>query len=199
MKHCNFCHRDLPFDQFSLRADGRQNGARCRTCRAEYQRSRPRTAESRRLVSDKAREGHRRRNARYCASGKHALASSAWYYQNKERYRESRRRYLKSAKGKAMLARQTATRRAAKLGVVSTLTAEEWQEILRVYEGICAYCDQPGTTMDHVVPMSLGGAHAAHNVVPACRPCNCSKRDRLWIPRIPEPRKPAHSHAEKGK
>jgi len=66
------------------------------------------------------------------------------------------------------------------------LTADEWKAILRAFDGRCAYCgDRPGTlTMDHVVPASKGGRHVASNVVPACRFCNQSKRDRLLEPRF---------------
>jgi hypothetical protein len=33
--------------------------------------------------------------------------------------------------------------------------------------------------MDHLWPLSRGGAHEPGNVVPACHSCNASKRDRL--------------------
>ena len=39
-------------------------------------------------------------------------------------------------------------------------------------------------TLDHVTPLSKGGAHVIENLVPACRPCNSSKGDKLladWI------------------
>ncbi len=32
--------------------------------------------------------------------------------------------------------------------------------------------------MDHVVPLSKGGANAAHNSVPACTSCNTSKGNK---------------------
>lgn len=37
--------------------------------------------------------------------------------------------------------------------------------------GVCVYCGDPATDRDHVVPRSRGGTE----IVPACRPCNCSK------------------------
>jgi 5-methylcytosine-specific restriction endonuclease McrA len=43
----------------------------------------------------------------------------------------------------------------------------------------CAYC---GATEDlhieHVVPISFGGTHVLSNIVPACKSCNFSKRDK---------------------
>lgn len=35
--------------------------------------------------------------------------------------------------------------------------------------------------MDHVRPLSRGGHEAEYNLVPACGPCNYSKRDKLLI------------------
>ncbi len=39
----------------------------------------------------------------------------------------------------------------------------------------CAYCDQPGTHIDHVVPVSQGGPTHPDNLVAACARCNLEK------------------------
>ncbi|MFJ5633236.1 HNH endonuclease [Streptomyces goshikiensis] len=47
--------------------------------------------------------------------------------------------------------------------------------------GYCTYCSSDGTraeVVDHVEPWEWGGANTITNLVPACRPCNASKRDR---------------------
>jgi hypothetical protein len=54
----------------------------------------------------------------------------------------------------------------------------------------CAYCGQSGVDLqiEHVRPISKGGAHALANVVPACKSCNFSKRDHEvfgWYARQP--------------
>jgi 5-methylcytosine-specific restriction endonuclease McrA len=48
-------------------------------------------------------------------------------------------------------------------------------EIFAAYGGTCAYCGDPAEHLDHVVAISRGGADAAHNLLPACAPCNLSK------------------------
>lgn len=58
-------------------------------------------------------------------------------------------------------------------------TAAEWISKLAEYKGICAYCPDKATTKDHVVPLARGGTNEISNVVPACLPCNTSKRARL--------------------
>ncbi len=75
---------------------------------------------------------------------------------------------------------QSRLRRARKAKVVTTLTKEQWQTILVAYNHKCAYCGKKlkRLTMDHVIPISKGGAHSCDNVVPACRHCNSSKGAR---------------------
>lgn len=70
-------------------------------------------------------------------------------------------------------------RRARKAQVPDTLTGAEWDTICRRFKQRCAYCGRlRKLTQDHVIPISKGGAHSADNVVPACRPCNSSKKDQ---------------------
>lgn len=44
----------------------------------------------------------------------------------------------------------------------------------------CQYCGRPGSdlTIDHIVPIALGGKHAWDNVVACCQRCNNVKADR---------------------
>jgi 5-methylcytosine-specific restriction endonuclease McrA len=42
----------------------------------------------------------------------------------------------------------------------------------------CQYCKHPAWTVDHVVPLSRGGADDPVNMVAACERCNNQKRDR---------------------
>ena len=70
---------------------------------------------------------------------------------------------------------------ARKRGAKGGLTPLEWRAILKSYGGRCAYCGSPGSTQDHVVPLSRGGTHTADNVVPACGSCNSRKHDKLIL------------------
>lgn len=42
----------------------------------------------------------------------------------------------------------------------------------------CAYCGGEATSIDHIVPLVLGGEHHWSNLAPACARCNSQKRDR---------------------
>lgn len=39
----------------------------------------------------------------------------------------------------------------------------------------CGYCGAPAAHMDHITPLSRGGADTEGNVIPACAGCNLSK------------------------
>lgn len=66
--------------------------------------------------------------------------------------------------------------RAAAAGIGNTLTVDEWVAILEAFRYGCAYCLRPASVMDHVTPVAGGGSNSFHNVVPACWPCNSSKK-----------------------
>ncbi|MEU5683612.1 HNH endonuclease [Streptomyces venezuelae] len=53
---------------------------------------------------------------------------------------------------------------------------------LEIFGGSCSYCSWGGAeAIDHVIPVSEGGRDDVSNVVPACRSCNSSKRDRAVL------------------
>ena len=59
-----------------------------------------------------------------------------------------------------------------------------WQQ-LQIQKKRCHYCDRRFTeglppTIDHVIPIARGGDDAPENCVLACKPCNSSKKDKLW-------------------
>jgi 5-methylcytosine-specific restriction protein A len=70
------------------------------------------------------------------------------------------------------------------------------RKIWEKYDHLCNYCGAetslfgsicspfqsltPGT-VDHVVPISKGGAHDESNYQWLCKPCNCSKRDKIIL------------------
>ena len=50
----------------------------------------------------------------------------------------------------------------------------------KLNQGVCHYCGKKFAptelSMDHVVPVARGGTSTKANVVPACKPCNASKK-----------------------
>src|SRR5205823_1450409 len=65
------------------------------------------------------------------------------------------------------------------LRLAGPLSADTWQDILKQYERLCAYCGASGPlTIDHRVPLSRGGRNSKDNIKPACRSCNSKKATR---------------------
>ena len=66
--------------------------------------------------------------------------------------------------------------------------------------GLCGYCGDEATTMDHIIPRSKGGPHTWENVIAACRPCNHRKRDRTpaqaKMELLHQPHRPKGAHAK---
>lgn len=83
----------------------------------------------------------------------------------------------------------TLRHRASKRGNTPTgevLTLEQWRQVLEKFNHRCAYCGVKSDhlTIDHVVPVSRGGADTVANVVPACQHCNSAKNAKTpeqWV------------------
>ena len=58
----------------------------------------------------------------------------------------------------------------------------KWRARIEYHGWKCRYCGEPLTedtvTKDHAIPLSRGGTDWPANLVPACRSCNSSKRDK---------------------
>lgn len=122
-------------------------------------------------------------------------------HEKEEKYKERRKKYDQSVKGKIAKAERdkrffktdkgrfsknkVAIRRKHQIKATDcSLTRDQWKEIKRRFGYACAYCGkvQKKPEMDHVIPLSKGGPHSAENIVPACRTCNATKGDRLILP-----------------
>jgi 5-methylcytosine-specific restriction endonuclease McrA len=52
-------------------------------------------------------------------------------------------------------------------------TVAEWRELLEACGGRCLRCGQVADlTVDHVIPLSIGGSNTVENVQPLCSECN---------------------------
>jgi hypothetical protein len=91
-----------------------------------------------------------------------AARHQAWFKANPDKNRA----YVKSHKARK------------KNAPVCDLTAAQWEEIKIAYSHCCVYCGRQmqRLTQDHLTPLSKGGSHTKHNVVPACLSCNSKKK-----------------------
>lgn len=107
--------------------------------------------------------GNRRRSRKWYALNRdQAQAKNGeWKRQNPEAVRSH-------------LRNSNARRRSTKLA--GSVSAAEWRDVLARHSGRCAQCGSvERIEMDHIVPLSRGGAHSHDNVQPLCAPCNRRK------------------------
>lgn len=193
LKRCSTCKEEKPVDQFSKdRTQPSGLNYQCKACRAiinkrGYDRIKPVTVTEQTCtkcnVTKPADEFYR--EARYknglmtrCKScftaqtvagrdkQKVNEAALRWRKRNPDKVREANRRI------KAM--RRKNERR--------QWTPADWDRLVARFDGRCAYCgERKDLTLDHVVPVSRGGRHAAGNFLPACLSCNSSKSSKFLV------------------
>ena len=165
----------------------------CRTAaRAEY-RSRPeiaaREAERLRLGYLKNQETRRaRRKERYQAKREETLAQNRlWREANLEKHRELCRRWARDhpEEMRAIVAR----RRARISQAEGDHTAEDIRRLWAEQDGFCLGCQGDlfvlGYHVDHIYPLSKGGANSPGNLQLLCPTCNRQKGDKIpeeWRP-----------------
>lgn len=128
----------------------------------------------------KNREENLARNAKFHRENKEEIAvrKRAWREENIEVVKPREEAYRKSERGKIANNACKRKRHAQKFGCELRATP---LEILALKERSthCHYCRKPRElvklTVDHYIPLALGGAHAIGNLVMACKSCNSRK------------------------
>ncbi len=102
------------------------------------------------------------------------LGCRGYYERNRWRERERNRRHVQD-NPEANRVRSWRYNRQRDGGV----TREAWLSLLAAYDGRCACCGSTDRVeLDHVVPLSCGGADHISNVQPLCKRCNSGKKNR---------------------
>lgn len=110
---------------------------------------------------------------------------------NRLKINERQRRYRKTDKGREKIYKAVYARFARKKNAPRIdYTLSELALHFALFGDRCVYCQGvEKLTIDHLVPLSKGGIDALTNIVPACKPCNSSKRDKsayLWFNQRPQ-------------
>jgi 5-methylcytosine-specific restriction endonuclease McrA len=189
---CSKCGITKSVSEFYRRSDTKKYRRECKQCFGEtikqnneirhrndpnywskrYKAERDRNPER---YNERQRLSARRRRAEN--SEPFLMAERRYRAKHPERVREAHKRWR--LRNLAWYRNKEARRKSQKAGLLATLTVDEWEEILDEYSHLCAYCGVQGEmTQDHVIPLSRGGDYTKDNIVPACKSCNSSKRDR---------------------
>ena len=122
-----------------------------------------RTSYNKKYNKDNAEKLYENKKAKYASNPElQAKYNKKWKENNPENVAatEHRRRARKASNG------------------VNLVTAAE---IAAIIAQPCMACDAPApSTIEHLIPISRGGAHSVGNLAPLCQPCNSSKNDMTW-------------------
>ena len=177
MKTCNNCKNSYPATLEFFYGDSRvASGLRavCKSCHKsiseatkDKDRAKERLKEWRRENPDKVRAQQARSNKKMSESGYHA----DHYRKNSRRINDRRNRWLKET-GK--MDQYNHKRRSL---LKEEVTPDEWNLILERYGSHCLVpgCINEDVTVDHVIPLSLGGRNHISNLQPLCKSHNSSK------------------------
>lgn len=160
-----------------------KNPEKSRACAREHRNSdiekaREKFRTYRKNNSEKERQ--RFKDYRLSNIEKLRLKFKEWYQNNREHSLEKSSLWFKSNRDKANVHHNNyLTRKKSNGGLV---TIQEWRELKGKYNYTCLACGKKEPeiklTIDHVLPLSMGGKNLIENIQPLCGSCNSSKRDK---------------------
>jgi 5-methylcytosine-specific restriction endonuclease McrA len=97
----------------------------------------------------------------------------------REYNKKASKKYSKTIKGKAAQRAGKARRRALENNVDGSFTKEELILKFKECGDACVHCGtEEKLSVDHIVPLKLGGTNYIENIQPLCTPCNSRKGAR---------------------
>lgn len=194
VKKCSKCDAEKPIEDFYENKGIYR--AKCKVCESEIQkRRRIANPEKYREMSRKSAREHRETRRNWVAANREHMRQYARRYRSVHRDKFRIQDHIRNRDMKPdnprLIARRTWYQRnpekhAAKIVRYRTRKMDALQidsidrnAIIERDKWTCYLCGKICTsdnvTLDHVVPLFLGGAHTSDNLRVACRSCNCSK------------------------
>lgn len=101
----------------------------------------------------------------------------AWY--KTEKGKETTKKWREQNKERIMVSNRN--RKSALKNASGKVTVLEWEEIKDKYGNKCLRCGRSEVklTMDHVIPIAVGGSNTADNIQPLCGSCNSKKNTKI--------------------
>lgn len=169
-RQCSSCQSWKFLEDFVKHKQGRYGiGNRCKEC------DKLKAREQRKKHKEKINSIKR---MRYHLSPKQDRSKyNEWRKANKELVNEKERlRYAQSPEAR-FSAKQKDYKRRIILKSRGHISFREWKDLCNKYGNKCLRCGKSDIelTLDHVVPVKLGGLHLIENAQPLCFSCNSSK------------------------
>lgn len=169
-KECVKSHQQANLDRINERRREywRENADRMRAQKREYNRKNP---EPKKARDRKYRQEHTEEINAFIRD----------YKRNNEKFRayneEYNRQYRQLHPEKS--AQYFNNRRARIQQAGGEFTSREWKKLCKHYNYTCLRCGKREPeiklTVDHVIPLSVGGTNSIDNIQPLCQSCNSSK------------------------
>lgn len=123
------------------------------------------------------KEQYDERQKGYRLDGRRKAAVSRYYAEHREEILSRKREYYRLHPEKVAVYK---ARRKARMNLAEgDFTESEWLSLLSKWNRRCLACGSTeNITVDHVVPLAVGGTNYIDNLQPLCRSCNCRKKDK---------------------
>jgi len=180
-KDCTKCGETKSLSEYYKRLDG--HSYRCKPCVKEQTKARYASnaeryrAEARAYRKANPEKVKARRLAWKQANPEKNVKSVVEYQRrNPEKHALSAKKYREN---NLHLYREYAHRRNEKLKDNGVYLVTE-KEVSKLLQSPCVHCGKlEAQTLDHIIPIDLGGTHSVGNLQTLCLSCNSSKRNRV--------------------
>lgn len=129
----------------------------------------------------------RENNKKYREINKEKLSENykQYYKINKEKLTINTNKWRKEHKELCNISIQKY--RSKKYLLINTLTYQQWGTIKKYFNNRCCYCgEEKPLAQEHFIALSNGGEYATSNIIPSCKSCNSSKKNKdffEWYPK----------------
>lgn len=196
-KICTKCNKELPatLEYFRKKEKGKYGlSAQCKECDKEYYGSnKKRILATQKNYAQEHKEKITAYRKEYRKNNRQKILENdrTYYLNNIEKFREyekknkirifkCRKKYRETHKDQFKFYRQN--REAKKRELPYSLNKKQWVKIKQYFGNKCAYCgkEEP-LAQEHFIPLSKGGEYTINNIIPSCKSCNSSKRDKNFF------------------
>ena len=203
MKTCNCCKITKPLTEFSIKKSTKDGYyGFCKQCKAEKDKEyrivnkaklkdkqAAKYKDNKEAILEKRRKRYQEATPEMVEKRKEVKRK---YTQNapeevKQRKKEYDKKYFASEAGKITTMKSVHKRRAQKVSSEDgTVTSQALDKLKEEQDYKCKYCGSAldfsakgQVHLDHIIPLSKGGAHSITNVVWSCASCNLKKSNKL--------------------